>query len=235
MPHHCAARAGTVRQSPAPTTTPGAPARRPMPVALGLVGAVLLAGLLDAMVSGVALITPISPFYLALLRLLGGLYGLAMAGYLMKSRAAPDRPLNRLMLWLVLPLGGGLAAAASAWRWAERWAFAGAAQPWHAATYPVSGLRHSGKSNTSSLLIDPYGRGEPVDVAIPNAQYDALRATGSDGLCVTLPERRSPGGAIAVMSGAPLRLAPASEAAVSPCAGRAAGTGEPTRGANPWE
>lgn len=227
-----AMRAGAALQ---PTVQPPRPAGRAGPLGLWLGGAVLLAGMLDAGLSGVTLTTPIDPFYLNLLRLLGGLYGLAAARRLMASPAAPDRPFNRLMLWLVLPLAAGMVGNAMAWRWAERWAFAGAAQPWHAATYPVSGLRHSGKSNTSSLLIDPYGRGEPVDVAIPNAQYDALRATGSDGLCVTLPERRSPGGAIAVMSGAPLRLAPASEAAVSPCAGRAAGTGEPTRGANPWE
>ncbi|MDE2619757.1 MAG: hypothetical protein KGL54_06295 [Sphingomonadales bacterium] len=233
MPHHCAARAGTVRQSPAPTTTPGAPARRAMPVALWLVGAVLLAGLLDAMVSGVALITPISPFYLALLRLLGGLYGLAMAGYLMKSRAAPDRPVNRLMLWLVLPLGGGLAADASAWRWAERWAFAGTTAPWYEAGYPVAGLRHSGKSNSSSLLIDPYHLGEPADIPIPNAQYRALRAAGPEGRCVTLPSRRNATGAIAVMVNAPWRFSAVREAALAPCPGSTVNTGP--QAANPWQ
>lgn len=227
-----AAHAGATLQS---TLPPLRPAGRARPLGLWLGGAVLLAGLLDAVLSDVALITPIDPFYLDLLRLLGGLYGLAAAARLGTRSAAPDRPFNRLMMWLVLPLAGGMAGNAMAWRWAERWAFAGVAAPWYDATYPVSGLRHSGKSNTSSLLINPYGLGDPVDVAIPNGQYRALSATGSDGLCVTLRARRSPGGAIAVMSGAQLHFSAVSEAAVSPCGGGSERRSAPDGAANPWE
>lgn len=158
--------------------------------------ALLVLGFADRMASETVLITPIDPVLLNGFRLMGGLVGLAMA---METASLPlprNKPLNRVILLLMIPFTVGMAFDCFAWQLVNRARFAGSTASFESAVYPVLGVHRSNKGGSTSLTIDPFKTGEATHLSISRAQYHDLR--GKQGLCVTVQQRRESGGAIQV-------------------------------------
>lgn len=207
------------------------PGERPMPSAwVWLTATVVIALVVEAAACGVELITPLEPSWIHGLRIAGGLYGIAAAANLMLCRARPDRALNRMVLWVVISLGGAMAFTAIGWRMAALMAFANSAAPWEDARFGVESAHRSDKSAAYHLTIDPLHTGRAIQVPITAQQYRAIRQQGGGDLCVTLPQRRAASGAIEVQVRRPYSWDPG-PVEVGPCTDPAAG---PDGATNPW-
>jgi hypothetical protein len=158
--------------------------------------ALIVLGFADRMMSDTVLITPIDPTLLWGFRAIGGLIGLAMLMELLVMPFATDKRLNRVILFFVVPFGVGAAFDCFAWQLVNHVRFARSAAAFETAVYPVLGVHHSNKGNSNSVTIDPFSTGEVTHLSISYAQYKNLH--GKQGLCVTVAQRREPGGAVQV-------------------------------------
>jgi hypothetical protein len=175
--------------------------------------ALLAIYLIDRATSHSALITPINPVGLTVMRALGTLGGLLLAYAVLRRDQAIYR---KVILFLMIPSGGFALGDGIAWRIADHWNFAGSTSPFTQARYPIVNVKGGGKSNSYSLGIDPYGTGEPARIGIPYAQYQALSDSFA-GQCVTINERRTANGAVEI-STVPANGTANGYAEVVPCA-----------------
>ncbi|MBU6266191.1 MAG: hypothetical protein KGN34_01540 [Sphingomonadales bacterium] len=205
-----------------------APRNSPAGIALVVFAvAALLAYCADRGLSHTALITPISPVGLWLARALGLCAGLAAAVATTTGRGLAFY--RQAILMLVIPFGGYALGDGIAWRLADHWHFAGSLAEWSPARFPVVNVKGGGKSRSYSLGIDPFQTGDPAGIAIPFAQYQALRDAFA-GQCVTVAIRRAADGATEVRT-RPLNPGPGGEAEVAPCNGN---TSSASAHASPW-
>ena len=175
---------------------------------------ILVAGyLFDRGMTHTALITPISPVGLTIMRALGTFCGLLVAFVVVNGREMAFY--RKIILMLVIPCGGFALGDGIAWRIADHWDFGNTAIPYTMAQYPIVNVKGGGKSHTYSLEIDPYGTGESAQIAIPYSQHQALLGD-FNGKCVTVSERRSTSGAIEI-STLPANPTSTREAEVEPC------------------
>ena len=185
----------------------------------------LVIGLIVLLGAQTALITPISGMLLNGMRLIGLTLGLGLGSLMISASSGKLDLFRKAMVVMATAAMATMLFDGLAWRMADWQAFGGSQAEWHRAQYPIEGLSHSSKSNSSSIRIDPYHVGETAKIPITNAEYRQLRGA-SDGQCVTVMERRNEGGAVEIMVNGAERFGPTGRLEVKPC-------GE-TSSASPW-
>lgn len=156
---------------------------------------------LEPYVTGAELVTPLSPWLLWPIRMLGLVLGLAVMFWLDPPGNArwPER-IRRVVLFLLIPALGGLAMNSLTWR-AARWLEFGLSdQPYGEATYALSGrfdVVGGQRTWKRGVRIDPFGTGEPLYIRIPPQQSHVV-SLSRERLCITVRQRRSSSGAIEV-------------------------------------
>ncbi len=185
---------------------------------LFLVVAALGAGLwVEPLITGAALITPLSAWLLWPMRLLGLALGLAVVSSLDTSAITrwPER-IRLVCVFLLVPAIGGLAMNALTWRVA-RWAEFGLSdRPYVVATYPLSGFAGAQQTWRGRVKIDPFQTGEPLHIRVPPEQAGAV-LWSRERLCITVWQRRSSSGAIEVKIDPWRPFARPAEKEIKPC------------------
>ncbi len=190
--------------------------------------AICALGVLEAMLSNTALITPISNSFLWTMRLIGVAVGL-VAGVVVASTS--DFAIwRKLALILFSPLLVGFLFDGIGWRMADWRAFGFSSQPFAPASYPIENVSRGRKGRTSTVSIDPFATGESTRIPISREQYSGLRAD-IDGLCVTVQQRRSPAGEIEILTDGQFTLSTPDPVEITPCGGSVRAQ---TNSANPW-
>lgn len=200
-------------------------------IVLGLLLAAV-AGLfwLEAALAGTALITPIDPTLVWIMRALGAGAGL-IAG-LAVTFTGGRRPecWQTALILLFAPVMGSFLFEAAAWRamdWSE---FGFSSQPFAGTEYPITGLSHGRKRRRDAVEIDPYHTGS-IEIPIPSDQYRSLfNNRDRDELCILVPARQNAGGAVQIRTDGDYTWNEPPPAQIGPCSERAG----KIPGPNPW-
>lgn len=201
----------------------------------GLVFSLLVSGLivlawLEASFSGTALITPLGESLLWTMRGLGAVLGLGIALSLFAKIARDNSIPKALLAVLVSPLMFGVLFNVIAWRAADWAAFGFSQQAFEEARYPIESISPGRKGRRDVIEIDPFNTGEDASIPVSDAQYRELVSTPAS-YCVTVMQRRSPTGAIEILTDGQYTLKEPAPVEVGPCDGSSPGS---TSSANPW-
>ncbi|MFM5923898.1 MAG: hypothetical protein ACKOPG_06910 [Novosphingobium sp.] len=187
---------------------------------------------LESLLSGTALLTPINSTMLWVMRGLGAAAGLATGIVLWSRIVQQSSRIRATLAVLVSPLLFAVLFDGIAWRVADWAAFGFSRQAFTTAHYPIKYVSHGRKGRRDTIEIDPFGTGENADIPISDAQYDELWSN-HDGLCAAVSQRRSPSGAIEILTDGEYTLHEPAPVEITPCIGGGRTSGRST-GSNPW-
>jgi len=204
---------------------------------LVIVGIVFLAFVflawLEALLSGTALITPISQTLLWSLRGIGLVVGLTVTVLTVLTMTDVSL-IRRGLTLLVCPLLIAFAFGEIAYRisdWAE---FGFSSQQFEPAQYPIASISHGRRGARSTIEIDPFDTGDNTEIPVNYDQYRVLLKTSADS-CVTVMQRKSASGAIEIQTNGRYMLNTPEEVTVVRCGFNGAEATPVSAGsANPW-
>jgi hypothetical protein len=167
-----------------------------------------LALCVDGFFSETAIITPLNPTAMWVVRLSGMIISIVLIPAFLKSKTGERSKIGIVVTCLGLPLMCAAVAEYGAWRVYNHASFAFSDAPYQTAYYPVQSLngrggggrrtRWLGRSN--QVLIDPYDAGSfQTSINIPRWQFDQFVGERR-ALCIAVQERISSAGAIQIIS-----------------------------------
>jgi hypothetical protein len=167
-----------------------------------------LALCVDGFFSETAIITPLNPTAMWVVRLSGMIIGIMLIPAFLKSESAEAGKVGTILTCLGLPLMGAAVADYGAWRVYNHASFAFSNAPYETAYYPVQSLTGSGWGGRRTrwigrsyeVLIDPYDAGSfQTSIHGPWLQYDQFVGERR-ALCIAVQERTSSTGVIQIIS-----------------------------------
>jgi hypothetical protein len=167
-----------------------------------------LALCVDGFFSETAIITPLNPTAMWVVRLSGVIIGIVLIPASLKYNSDEPSKIGTVMCCLGLPLMCAAVAELGAWRVYNHASFAFSNAPYGTAYYPVQSLTGSGWDSRGTrwigrsyqVLIDPYDAGSfQTSIRIPRWQYDQFVGERR-ALCIAVQERISSAGPIQIIS-----------------------------------
>lgn len=157
---------------------------------------------LDDFFAHTSLITPINSTILWTFTGICAVIGFVLGVWHWLTSANIERGVRTtIAMFLGVPLFAGAWGNVTAWRMAEHFEFDFVDAAWQSADYPITSVHEPSRKRPfvrSTIAIDPFGAGE-ADLPIPDSQLDQLYYS-YDGMCVTVMQRTSPGGAVQIQT-----------------------------------